>query len=98
MRTVVLLAAAIALCASEFVWAATPTCEAQAAAKKLSVGDQASFIHKCQKDATKVATEACNSQADGENLTGHTKKRFVKKCVKEATATKRPVKIVPGVG
>jgi hypothetical protein len=85
---VVLVVAAIALCASEFVSAATPYCEAQAADKKLSLTARASFVNKCQKDATEVATELCNSQAADKTLAGSAKTSFVKKCAKDATRSR----------
>ena len=55
---VMLAAAAMALCASESVLAATPSCEAQAVDKKLSYTAKASFINKCQKDATESRDRA----------------------------------------
>ena len=85
---VVLVVAAMALCASEFASAATPSCEAQAADKKLSLTAKASFIHKCQKEATVVATERCNSQAVEKQLAGSAKTSYVKKCAKDATGSR----------
>jgi len=85
---VVLVVAAMALCASEFASAATPSCEAQAADKKLSLTAKASFIHKCQKEATVVATERCNSQAVEKQLAGSARTSYVKKCAKDATGSR----------
>ena len=87
---VVLFVAAIALCAGESVSAATPSCETQAADKKLSFSARASFINKCQKVATEAVTEVCASQAADKQLAGRAKTSFVKKCAKDATRS-RPV-------
>ncbi len=86
----VLVVAAMALCASKFVSAAAPSCEAQAADKKLTFAAKASFINACRKDATQAAAELCNSQAADKQLAGRSKTTFVKKCTKDATRS-RPV-------
>ena len=44
--------AAIAFAASTTAFAAGPTCEAQAAEKKLAGAAKPSFVTKCVKDAT----------------------------------------------
>ena len=95
---VVLVIVSMALCASEPVLAATPSCEAQAANKKLSHTATASFINKCQKDATATATELCNSQAVDKQLAGRAKTSFVKKCVTEATRSRPASSGYAGIG
>ncbi|MBK6601743.1 MAG: hypothetical protein IPG28_09360 [Betaproteobacteria bacterium] len=80
------LAAAIALLASTGASAATPSCDAQAAEKKLAGAAKTSFVKKCQKDATDAATKTCDTQAAEKKLAGAAKTSFVKKCVTDATA------------
>jgi hypothetical protein len=87
---VILVVVALALCASQSVSAATPSCEAQAADKKLSFTAKARFINQCQKVATEAATELCASQAADKQLAGRAKTSYVKKCAKDATRS-RPV-------
>ena len=67
-------------------FAADPTCDAQAAEKKLSGAAKTSFVKKCTKDATDAATKVCSTQAADKKLAGAAKTSFVNKCVKDATA------------
>ena len=80
-----LVAVAITLCASTAAFAANPSCEAQAADKKLAGAAKSSFVKKCDKDATEAATATCNAQATEKKLAGAAKTSFTKKCVKDAT-------------
>jgi hypothetical protein len=80
-----LVAVAITLFASTAAFAANPSCEAQAAEKKLAGAAKSSFIKKCDKDATEAATTACTTQATEKKLAGAAKSSFMKKCVKDAT-------------
>ena len=80
-----LVAMAITLFASTAAVAANPSCEAQAAEKKLAGAAKSSFIKKCDKDATEAATTACTTQATEKKLAGAAKSSFMKKCVKDAT-------------
>jgi hypothetical protein len=80
-----LVAIAITLFASTTAFAANPSCEAQAAEKKLAGAAKSSFIKKCDKDATEAATTACTTQATEKKLAGAAKSSFMKKCVKDAT-------------
>ena len=80
-----LVAIAIILFASTTAFAANPSCEAQAAEKKLAGAAKSSFIKKCDKDATEAATTACTTQATEKKLAGAAKSSFMKKCVKDAT-------------
>ena len=66
--------------------AANPTCDAQAAEKKLAGAAKTSFLKKCEKDATDAATKACSTQAADKKLAGAAKNSFVKKCVTDATS------------
>ena len=66
--------------------AANPSCEAQAAEKKLSGAAKNSFVKKCQKDATAAAKAACEAQASEKKLAGAAKNSFMKMCEKDATA------------
>ena len=83
-----ILAAAIALCASNFASAATPSCDAQAMEKKLAGAAKSSFTKKCEKDAAEAANKECTAQATEKKLAGAAKSSFTKKCVKDATAAK----------
>ena len=65
--------------------AANPSCETQAAEKKLAGAAKTSFVKKCEKDATDAATKACEGQAADKKLAGAAKTSFTKKCVKDAT-------------
>ena len=78
--------AMFAFCASTAAFAANPSCDAQAAEKKLSGAAKTSFVKKCEKDATAAATKACEGQAADKKLAGAAKNSFVKKCVKDTTA------------
>jgi exonuclease V gamma subunit len=80
------LAAAITLLASTGAYAATPTCDAQAAEKKLAGAAKTSFVKKCEQDATAAAQKVCDTQAAEKKLAGAAKTSFVKKCVTDATA------------
>jgi len=81
-----LLAAAIAMFASNVAMAANPTCEAQATEKKLAGAAKTSFTKKCEKDATDAANKACTTQATEKKLSGAAKTSFTKKCVTDMTA------------
>lgn len=81
-----LVAVAVTLLASTAAFAANPSCEAQAADKKLAGAAKSSFIKKCDKDATEAATTACTAQATEKKLAGAAKSSFTKKCVTDATA------------
>jgi hypothetical protein len=78
--------ALLTLFASTAAFAADPTCEAQAAEKKLAGAAKTSFVKKCMKDASAGATKACEAQAADKKLAGAAKNSFVKKCVTDATA------------
>ena len=80
-----LVAVAITVFASSAAFATNPSCEAQAAEKKLAGAAKSSFIKKCDKDATEAATTACTTQATEKKLAGAAKSSFMKKCVKDAT-------------
>jgi hypothetical protein len=80
-----LVAVAITLFANTAVFAANPSCDAQAAEKKLSGAAKSSFTKKCEKDATEAATTTCTTQATEKKLNGAAKSSFVKKCVTDAT-------------
>jgi len=77
--------ALITLFASTGAFAQAPSCDAQAAEKKLAGAAKTSFVKKCQKDATEAATKSCTDQATEKKLAGAAKSSFVKKCVKDAT-------------
>ena len=79
------LLAVLMFCASPVAFAADPTCDAQAAEKKLAGAAKTSFTKKCMKDATEAADKACTAQAADKKLAGAAKTSFVKKCVKDAT-------------
>jgi hypothetical protein len=83
MKTFI-LAVAIALFASGAAYAANPTCEAQAAEKKLAGAAKTSFTTKCEKDAAAAAEKTCETQAADKKLAGAAKTSFVKKCEKDA--------------
>ncbi len=80
-----LVAVAMTLLASTPAFAANPSCETQAADKKLAGAAKTSFIKKCDKDATEAATTACTAQATEKKLAGAAKSSFMKKCVTDAT-------------
>jgi hypothetical protein len=79
------IVALFTLLSSTAALGAGPTCEAQAAEKKLAGAAKTSFIKKCEKDASEAATKACTDQATEKKLAGAAKSSFVKKCVKDAT-------------
>lgn len=81
-----IIAAAVALLASNVAFAANAACETQAAEKKLSGAAKTSFLKKCEKDATDAATKACDAQAAEKKLAGAAKTSFTKKCVADAMA------------
>jgi len=87
MKTVI-LAAAIVLLANGAAYAANPTCEAQAAEKKLAGAAKTSLTTKCEKDAAAAAAKTCETQAADKKLAGAAKTSFVKKCEKDAEAAK----------
>jgi len=78
--------AMFAFCVNTAAFAANPTCDAQAAEKKLSGAAKTSFVKKCEKDAAEAATNTCDAQAADKKLAGAAKNSFVKKCVTDATA------------
>ena len=79
--------AAIAILVSQVALAANPTCEAQAAEKKLAGAAKNSFVTKCEKDMKSAeATKTCDAQAAEKKLAGAAKTSFTKKCVTDATA------------
>ena len=80
------LLAVVGFCISTTAVAANPTCDAQAADKKLAGAAKASFVKKCEKDATDAAAKVCDTQAADKKLAGAAKNSFVKKCVADATA------------
>jgi hypothetical protein len=80
------IAAAIALFATNAALAADPTCEAQAMEKKLSGAAKNSFVKKCEKDAKDAIAKTCDAQAAEKKLSGAAKTSFTKKCVNDATA------------
>src|SRR5215216_5141481 len=63
--------------------AATSSCHAQAADKKLAGAAMNSFMKKCESDAAK----ACGTQATDRKLAGTAKASFTKKCVSDAVGT-----------
>ena len=83
-----LLAAAITVFACTGAYAAGPSCDAQAAEKKLSGAAKTSFVKKCEKDAKEAAQKTCDAQAAEKKLAGAAKTSFVKKCVTDAAAAK----------
>ena len=84
----VTLVALIALFAGMPALAANPSCEAQAAEKKLAGAAKSSFMKKCDKDAAEAANKVCGDQAAEKKLAGAAKSSFMTKCVKDATAAK----------
>jgi hypothetical protein len=81
-------AAVLVLYAGSPAFAATPSCDAQAAEKKLAGAAKTSFVTKCEKDAAGAASKNCTAQADEKKLAGAAKTSFVNKCVKDAAAAK----------
>ncbi len=69
---------------------AAPTCEAQAAEKKLAGAAKSSFLKKCQKDDPAQAAAAkaptCDDKAAEKKLAGAAKSSFLKKCGAEAAS------------
>lgn len=86
MNRITIAFAMLGFCASTAALAANPTCDAQAAEKKLAGAAKTSFVKKCEKDATDAATKACSTQAADKKLAGAAKNSFVKKCVTDATS------------
>jgi hypothetical protein len=78
--------ATFVLFATTAAFAANPSCETQAAEKKLAGAAKTSFVKKCEKDATAAATKACEGQAADKKLAGAAKTSFVNKCVKDSSA------------
>ena len=87
MKKYVILAA-LAFAASNSVFAANASCEAQATEKKLAGAAKTSFVKKCEKDATAGVQKTCDAQAAEKKLAGAAKTSFTKKCVADATAAK----------
>lgn len=84
-----IITAALAFAASSTAFAAGPSCEAQAAEKKLAGAAKTSFVTKCEKDAAADSTKMCETQAADKKLAGAAKTSFVTKCVKDAAAAKK---------
>ncbi len=63
--------------------AASASCKATAAGKKLAGAALTSFMKKCESDATK----ACNTAASDKKLAGAAKTSFTKKCLSDAVGT-----------
>ena len=82
----IMIAAAIAVFASNVAFAANPACEAQATDKKLAGAAKTSFLKKCEKDSMDAAQKTCDAQATEKKLSGAAKTSFTKKCVTDATA------------
>jgi hypothetical protein len=76
-------AAAFMLCVSPIAFAADPSCETQAAEKKLSGAAKTSFVNKCTKDSA----ANCTTQAADKKLAGAAKTSFVNKCMKDTATT-----------
>ena len=74
------------LFSSTAAFAAGPSCDAQAAEKKLAGAAKTSFVKKCEKDSAEAATKTCTDQAAEKKLNGAAKNSFVQKCVKDAAA------------
>jgi hypothetical protein len=81
MKTLILAVLAISLAGPAF--AQSPSCNAQAADKKLAGAAKTSFVTKCEKDAG----AACDKQAADKKLAGAAKTSFTAKCVKDAVGT-----------
>lgn len=81
-----LVAAAVIVLFSSSAFAAGPSCDAQAAEKKLAGAAKTSFVKKCEKDAADAAQKTCDTQAADKKLAGAAKNSFVQKCVKDAAA------------
>jgi len=81
MKTFILAALAVGLSSAAF--AQSPSCNAQAAEKKLAGAAKTSFVTKCEKDAG----AACDKQAADKKLAGAAKTSFTTKCVKDAVGT-----------
>ena len=75
--------AALLLCVSPIAFAADPSCESQAAEKKLSGAAKTSFVNKCTKDSA----ANCTTQAADKKLAGAAKTSFVNKCMKDTATT-----------
>lgn len=65
---------------------AAESCDAQAAAKKLSGAAKTSFTKKCEAEAQPSTTAACEEQAATKKLAGAAKTSFIKKCDTDARA------------
>jgi len=61
----------------------TPSCNAQAADKKLAGAAQKSFMTKCENDAK----AACNKSAAEKKLAGAAKESHIKKCVSDSVGS-----------
>ena len=80
------IAAALAVLASNSAFAANAACETQATEKKLAGAAKTSFLKKCEKDAADAAKKTCDAQAADKKLAGAAKNSFTKKCVEDAAA------------
>jgi hypothetical protein len=89
MRTL-LIASLATLFAVNMALAADPSCEGQAAEKKLAGAAKSSFMKKCEADAKPVPGNECEARASGKKLAGAAKSSFMKKC--EADAKPAPGK------
>jgi hypothetical protein len=65
---------------------AAESCDAQAAAKKLSGAAKTSFTKKCEAEGRGSAASTCTDQAASKKLAGAAKTSFMKKCEADATA------------
>jgi hypothetical protein len=91
MRTL-LIASLATLFAVNMALAADPSCEGQAAEKKLAGAAKSSFMKKCEADAKPAPGKDCEARASEKKLAGAARSSFVKKCVQEAGAAGQPVK------
>jgi hypothetical protein len=81
MKTIGLVALALALAGAPTLAFADPSCAAQATDKKLTGAAKMSFTKKCVADAT----ADCDKQAADKKLAGAAKTSFTKKCVADAS-------------
>ncbi len=89
----ILVALSVVLSFAALAQAPAPTCEAQAAEKKLAGAAKTSFMKKCERDAAAAtpdaAKEACEKTAAEKKLAGAAKNSFVTKCVRDASEAKK---------
>lgn len=80
MRLVVLCSFAVAALMPLASFAEGPSCNANAAEKKLAGAAKTSFLKKCERDAA----TACTTTAAEKKLAGAAKNSFTKKCTRDA--------------